>query len=334
MSTVSLRMKALMDLRIPSVVQVDDQSAAMKINSEWDLKVTVLEKSIIYEARSKGKSYNPKKDAGIPADVKGVIEAFEEKYTGALLELLEGEECDPGEPENKDPLDNLKAGGFDLSGTQAEEPEKPQVVDSTPKETPKKEQWKTPPKQHAGKLETNTEEIRDATFEEVDPGELPNLPAPVGIAGIVRPAVSAREALAAWKEFQELKKYIIEPSDIQEVSTFDKKTGTYIKKNWVKKSGWRKFATFYNLTDRIVEERKEPIGTGGFLWKIKVVCTAPNGRETEGVGMCSSTERGFAHPDHDIYATAHTRAKNRAISDMIAAGEISAEEVMDGGMTV
>jgi hypothetical protein len=133
--------------------------------------------------------------------------------------------------------------------------------------------------------------------------------------------------LAAWREFQELKKYIIEPSDLQEIVTTDKRTGEKKKSTFVKKSGWRKFATFYNLTDRIVEEIKEPTATNGYLWKIKVVCTAPNGRETEGVGMCSSSERGFAHPDHDIYSTAHTRAKNRAISDMIAAGEVSYEEV-------
>ncbi len=60
---------------------------------------------------------------------------------------------------------------------------------------------------------------------------------------------------------------------------------------------------------------------------MKVVCTAPNGRQTEGVAICTSTEKKFAHPEHDVYTTCHTRAKNRAISDMIAAGEVSAEEM-------
>jgi len=143
------------------------------------------------------------------------------------------------------------------------------------------------------------------------------LPAPMGMSGIVRPAVSAQQALAAWKEFQELKKYIIEPSDIQMING----------KNHVKKSGWRKFATFYNLTDKIVEETRQDLGNGAFSWKIKVVCRAPNGRETEGVAICVSTEKKFAHPEHDVYTTCHTRAKNRCISDMIAAGEVSAEEM-------
>lgn len=167
-----------------------------------------------------------------------------------------------------------------------------------------------------------SDEIQDATFEEIysEPVPIVTLPAPVGIGGIVRPAVTASEALAAWREFQQLKKCILSKSDIQRIQG----------KDFIVKSGWRKFATFYNLTDRIVEESKEDI-PNGYLWKIKVVCTAPNGRQTEGVGICASTERKFSHPEHDIYSTAHTRSKNRAISDMIAAGEVSYEEVAAGG---
>jgi hypothetical protein len=100
-------------------------------------------------------------------------------------------------------------------------------------------------------------------------------------------------------------------------------------KDFIKKSGWRKFATFYNLTDVIAEENRITVDDKEFIWKIKVVCTAPNGRQTEGVAMCSSKEKSGARIEHDVYSTAHTRAKNRAISDMIAAGEVSAEEVSE-----
>jgi len=160
-----------------------------------------------------------------------------------------------------------------------------------------------------------TPKVVEAEYEEVE-SDISVLPPAQGIGGIVRPAVSAREALAAWKEFQALKKMILEKSDLQRIGN----------KDFIKKSGWRKFATFYNLTDRITEETQVKSGSG-YYWKIKVVCIAPNGRTVEGVGICSSTERKFSHPEHDIYATAHTRAKNRATSDMIAAGEVSAEEV-------
>lgn len=180
-------------------------------------------------------------------------------------------------------------------------------------ETPVKEPENKPEREEIGadKWEVPSPKSRTSDIEPV------NLPAPVGINGIVRPAVTAMEALAAWKEFQELKKYIIEKSDIQMIQG----------KPHIKKSGWRKFATFYNLTDEIVEEKEIPLDKGGYYWKIKVICTAPNGRKTEGVGMCASAEKSGARQIHDVYTTAHTRAKNRAISDMIAAGEISAEEM-------
>ena len=77
-------MKALLDLNIPSLIKIDDQTAVMRINSEWEVKVTILEKSIIYEAMNKGKSYNPKKDPGVPQDVIGVIDALDEKIQSRI----------------------------------------------------------------------------------------------------------------------------------------------------------------------------------------------------------------------------------------------------------
>ena len=53
---------------------------------------------------------------------------------------------------------------------------------------------------------------------------------------------------------------------------------------------------------------------------------APNGRETVGVASASSDERKFSHPEHDVYALCHTRAKNRGFSDILGLGEVSAEE--------
>jgi len=139
-------------------------------------------------------------------------------------------------------------------------------------------------------------------------------------ADIVRPAVTALQAIAAWEEFQALKKAVINKSDLQKIGD----------KEFVKKSGWRKLAQYFNLTDQIIDEKQEFTPDGkNWTWTVKVRCIASNGRTTEGVGKCSTLERKFAHVEHDTYATAHTRAKNRAISDMIAAGEVSAEEVSE-----
>lgn len=134
---------------------------------------------------------------------------------------------------------------------------------------------------------------------------------------IVRPAISAVQAKQAWQEYLNMRKVILDRKDFQNIQG----------KDFIKKSGWRKFATFYNLTDTIVQEDRIESGDGSFIWKIKVLCTAPNGRVTEGVAICSSREKSGARIEHDVYSTAHTRAKNRAISDMIAAGEVSAEEM-------
>lgn len=60
----------------------------------------------------------------------------------------------------------------------------------------------------------------------------------------------------------------------------------------------------------------------------------PNGRVILGDGACSTNERAkgadsFTHPDHDIFATAFTRAFNRGVSRCIGTGEVSAEEFED-----
>lgn len=135
---------------------------------------------------------------------------------------------------------------------------------------------------------------------------------------IVRPMVSALQAKEVWDEFQALKLAIIEPSDLQNISG----------KSFVKKSGWRKLANVFNLSDEIIEEVREEINDSKeWIWTIKVRTIAPNRRSCVGVAKCSSAEKSGARKEHDTYTTAHTRAKNRAISDLIAAGEVSAEEM-------
>jgi len=45
--------------------------------------------------------------------------------------------------------------------------------------------------------------------------------------------------------------------------------------------------------------------------------------------MASWSERkDWAHKEHDIFALGHTRAKNRAIADLVGGGEVTAEEVL------
>lgn len=123
-----------------------------------------------------------------------------------------------------------------------------------------------------------------------------------------------------------------------------------------KKSAYRKMARFFGLfvpdqgvadiqISRLGENHFVQIEKGNgvsiitymdeFMNTIKVEVTvttvAPSGKASVGVGVCSAEERKFTHPDHDIKATAFTRALNRSISDLVGWGEVSAEEVLSGG---
>ena len=137
--------------------------------------------------------------------------------------------------------------------------------------------------------------------------------------GIVRALVSPEKALSEYETFQKLKSRLLSKEDYQPIGD----------KTFIKKSGWRKLALVFNVSDSIVEEKKDTREDGSFVFTFKVRATAPNGRYSEAVGSCDSSERKFSKLEHDVRATAHTRAKSRAISDLIGAGEVSAEELED-----
>ena len=133
----------------------------------------------------------------------------------------------------------------------------------------------------------------------------------------VRPLVSPEEAAQAWRAFKQLKQKLLDDSDYQRIG----------ENKFIRKSGFRKLSVVFNLSDEIVEQEKTTREDDSFYWRIVTKVTAPNGRTSVGVGICDSKERNFAHVEHDVYSTAHTRAKNRATSDMVAGGVVSAEEM-------
>ena len=133
----------------------------------------------------------------------------------------------------------------------------------------------------------------------------------------VMPLVSPEAAAAAWALYEELKAKLLVDDDYQAIAG----------KRYIKRSGFRKLAVYFGLSDSLLEQERVDRDDKSFTWRIVTMVTAPNGRTSVGVGVCDSTERKFAHLEHDVYATAHTRAKSRAISDMVAGGAVSAEEV-------
>lgn len=134
---------------------------------------------------------------------------------------------------------------------------------------------------------------------------------------IVMPAVTADEAVNAFNAYQELAKRITTPEDIQVIQN----------KEFKKKSFWRKCQRFFNLSVELINERKEINKDNSYTYFVMYRAVAPNGAHCDGDGACTSNEKGRVRSEHDTRATAHTRAKNRSIADLVAFGEVSAEEI-------
>lgn len=153
--------------------------------------------------------------------------------------------------------------------------------------------------------------------------------------------VNPDDASAYMTNYQEVCDAMLEESDYQIIG--GKKTK--------KKSAWRKLATAFRVSDEVIDEELIYDDTNQIVSaKYKVKATLPNGRSTIGVGACSIFDkirykdtpkyvadketpsnfilRGrFSNAEHDVPSTGHTRAKNRAIADLIGAGEVSADEL-------
>lgn len=132
--------------------------------------------------------------------------------------------------------------------------------------------------------------------------------------------VDVDEALKEWEVYQELTDKLLNPSDYQTTRDGQK---------FKKKSAWRKYMRAFRLSDKVLEKeiiKNEEGATVESTFLVKV--WSPDGRSAEGWGNCSIREpKRFTKPDHDIPSTAMTRAINRAVSDLIGAGEVSAEEM-------
>lgn len=139
-------------------------------------------------------------------------------------------------------------------------------------------------------------------------------------------------AIKQWDAYQKLCKGLLNEDDYQEIFVREKgEDGTYIrvKRHFKKKSAWQKLARAFNVDTHIVDRDIERTKMG----KIKeayycVRATLPNGRSVESDALCSRSEKGKDKvSDHTIMTTAKTRATNRAIAELIGAGEVSAEEM-------
>lgn len=182
----------------------------------------------------------------------------------------------------------------------------------------------------------------------IDPetGEIVEERALVLQSDVVRPLVTAEQAKRDWEAYIALVEALLLPEDYQKIG----------RKRFKKKSAWRKLGRAFRISDRIVDRTIERDSRGWPLFAAYTVeAEYPNGQVATGYHEAHLQERccsaawgrrcakgswekheccppgcdGWQHWSHpgDISATAHTRAKNRAIADLIGAGEVSAEEM-------
>lgn len=104
-----------------------------------------------------------------------------------------------------------------------------------------------------------------------------------------------------------------------------------------KKSAWRKLGRYFSISTQVMsrDERfliDESTGESVFVATSTVRATAPWGQMAEAVGACATDEETGRRKITvaDAIATAETRATNRATSNLIAMGEVSAEELSRG----
>ena len=107
------------------------------------------------------------------------------------------------------------------------------------------------------------------------------------------------------------------------------RSSTLDGKPFRKKGYWRAVAVAFNLTVEPVEERREVHGDA-FVYVVTYRASTASGRAAIGDGACGSDEKSRGRmraTEHNVRSHAHTRAYNRAVSNLVGFGEVSAEEV-------
>lgn len=163
----------------------------------------------------------------------------------------------------------------------------------------------------------------------------------MSVTGVAVPLVDVDEALRLWKAFETFKQKMLVPwghkgTDYQRIKVSERQPdGAWktVDKDFPKKSAARKFAKFFGISDRILEKVRVDREDGSFVWHYTVEAWAPNGQIVTAEGVCDSNEKKSKKLEHDVKTTAHTRAKSRAVFDLVGGGEVSAEEVTLGGYT-
>jgi len=140
---------------------------------------------------------------------------------------------------------------------------------------------------------------------------------PAYVASLGAQGVQRQQALAA--AYDNAVRALIGPNDVQQAEG----------REFKKKSAWRKLARHFQISTAIIGEPRLTWQGDEFVAVVTVRATAPWGQFAEDIGACGTDEATGKREISwaDAVATATTRATNRAVSNLIAMGEVSAEEI-------
>lgn len=144
---------------------------------------------------------------------------------------------------------------------------------------------------------------------------------------IVAPIIGSQEVVVALRNYQDLQKALDKSMPDQLIDIRGRQ--------FRKKGYWRAIRTAFNLNlECAKEERIEVNSEHGPDWGYIVTyrAMAPNGAIADGDGCCMASEKTdrqgkIIATEHNVRSHAHTRAFNRAVSNLVGFGEVSAEEV-------
>jgi hypothetical protein len=143
-------------------------------------------------------------------------------------------------------------------------------------------------------------------------------------AGVLRPAADAVDAFKAYKELQMELDNVLEDCTVKIQGRLHRK-----------KSYWRAVATSFGLSVDLISEAemKNPADETDWGYAVTYVARAKNGQYAVGDGACFASEkqRDNQKTVHNVRSHAHTRGFNRAVSNLVGFGEVSAEEIIKEG---
>ena len=157
--------------------------------------------------------------------------------------------------------------------------------------------------------------------------------------GFLTAAVSLDDAIAAFDLYGQAKTRLLNDNDVLYIG----KNGLPVHKDmkdaspYIKKSEWRKMARFFGLSVDIIG--KEKIWTEDvkaekyYIWTYQIKVSHQCGAYVISEGVCSSRDKFFTKggkveaDEKNVMLKAQTVGINRGISDLLGAGEVSAEEM-------